>query len=69
MQNKCGENHDGTNHVHENSHDDLKAWEQLKAAQRSHEEKVILNSLKHIQGSIAGLEQKRREIKAMVQRV
>ena len=42
------------------------AWEQLKTVQGAHEEGIILKSLKHIQASIAGLEQKYEDIQAKV---
>lgn len=38
------------------------AWEQLKIVQGVHEEGIILMSLKHIQVSIASLEQKHEDI-------
>src|SRR5436190_17903782 len=40
------------------------AWEQLKAAQGAHEENIILKTVKHIQASITGLEQKCDNIQA-----
>src|SRR5436190_8499783 len=42
------------------------AWEQLKAAQGAHEEHIILKTVKHIQASITGLEQRYENIQAKV---
>jgi hypothetical protein len=43
-----------------------KEWEQIKEAQDVYEESLILKSLKHLQASIAGLEQKYEDIQAKV---
>ena len=65
-QNKRNGNHNEANHVHKNSQRTQQAWEQLKILQGAHEEGIILKSLKHIQTSIAGLEQKYEDIQARV---
>jgi hypothetical protein len=43
-----------------------KAWEQIKEAKCGYEEGLILKSLKYIQASIVGLEQKYEDIQAKV---
>jgi hypothetical protein len=41
-------------------------WEHIKALLHAHEESLILKSIKHIQASIPGLEQKYENIEAQI---